>query len=214
MNSNPDADEGPAPLGGASERESATRQIDRLFLEAGDARAALSELPADAPVLLVTFQGSGSAGVMPGEGWENALAKSLLAQVNPNQSSAVLVGPSGLELHPAARLAFCAGQELNLTSTEFALLQELLNQGGSVVSVDALSRTVWGHDTLGAPNYVEAHISRLRRKLREIGAGRIVETVRGSGYRVRPPRLVPAASEVREMRPVFHESEDERDAAA
>ena len=51
--------------------------------------------------------------------------------------------------------------------------------------MDELSRSIWGHDTLGAPNYVEAHISQLRRKLREAGARRVIETVRGSGYRVR-----------------------------
>ena len=169
------------------------RQVEWRFLQASVARAALADLPPDAPVLLVMFEEAGAAGADGGAGWETTLAQSLLAQVQPNAAPPVLVGPGDLELHPSARLAFCGGQELTLTSTEFALLQELLGQGGAVVSVDALSRTIWGHETLGAPNYVEAHISRLRRKLRSVGAGRVIETVRGAGYRVRQPHSMPGS---------------------
>lgn len=164
------------------------RQIDGLFLDVASARMKLSELASDTPVLLVTSEALGQMRAGAGPGWQRALAQTLLEQVDPEATARVLYGPADVELHPAARLAFCGGHELQLTSTEFALLQELLTQGGSVVSVDELSEAVWGHETLGAPNYVEAHVSRLRRKLREVGAGRVVETVRGAGYRVRRPR--------------------------
>jgi len=168
-------------------------QPDWLFLDARAARAALNALPDDAPVLLVRLGDLDSSRVMSGSDWEAAFTKSLLSRIQPAPMPEVLTGPAGLELQPAARLAFCDGAELQLTSTEFALLQELLTQDGAVVSVDGLSRAIWGHDTLGAPNYVEAHISRLRRKLREVGAGRVIETVRGAGYRVRQPRTMGAA---------------------
>ena len=103
--------------------------------------------------------------------WQRSLAETLLEQVDPGVQARVLYGPADVELHAAARL------------------QELLTQGGIVVSIDELSKAVWGHETLGAPNYVEPHVSCLRRKLREVGADRVVGTVRGAGYRVRRPRL-------------------------
>ena len=212
MYSNPSTENGTHRSDAVRGSEPAARQIERLFLDAGTARAALEWLPAEAPVLLVKFADAAAAGAAE-EGWESALAQSLLAQAQPSAMTQVLSGPSGLEIHPAARLAFCAGQELSLTSTEFALLQELLSQDGAVVSVDALSRAVWGHDTLGAPNYVEAHISRLRRKLREVGAGRVIETVRGSGYRIRPSRLMPVPRDPDPAEPMLGDLRSERDEA-
>jgi hypothetical protein len=189
MNSNLTPGHDPAPR----TPPSAARQIDWQFLDAVGARAALAGLPSEAPVLLVTFQENHVGAITGAAGWEGALAQSLLEQVQVNSAPRVLMGPAGLELHAAARLAFCGGHELSLTSTEFSLLEELLNRDGAVVAVDELSRAIWGHETLGAPNYVEAHISRLRRKLREVGVGRVIETVRGAGYRIRrqQPALTP-----------------------
>ncbi len=174
---------------------SGDRQIDGVFLDVTSARMKLAQLAPETPVLLVTSEALGQMRAGAGPGWQRALAETLLEQVDPAAPARVLYGPADVELHPAARLAFCGGHELHLTSTEFALLQELLTQSGTVVSVDELSKAVWGHETLGAPNYVEAHVSRLRRKLREVGAGRVVETVRGAGYRVRRPRTAHDASE-------------------
>jgi DNA-binding winged helix-turn-helix (wHTH) protein len=150
---------------------------------------ALAGMPADAPVLLVKLDDLELSRSIGEASVEAMFARALLSQLAPAVPD-LLSGPNGLELQPSARLAFCGGHELNLTSTEFSLLQELLTRDGSVASVDDLSRAIWGHDTLGAPNYVEAHISRLRRKLRDVGAGRVIETVRGSGYRVRQVRVV------------------------
>lgn len=204
MNSNLTPGHDPAPR----TPPSAARQIDWQFLDAVGARAALAGLPSEAPVLLVTFQENHVGAITGAAGWEGALAQSLLEQVQVNSAPRVLMGPAGLELHAAARLAFCGGHELSLTSTEFSLLEELLNRGGAVVAVDELSRAIWGHETLGAPNYVEAHISRLRRKLREVGAGRVIETVRGAGYRIRRqrPALTPMAP-VEPTRPMSFDDE-------
>lgn len=183
MNSHLTPDQPPRPEPPAS----AARQIDWQILDAGAARLALAVMPSDSPVLLVKLDELGLDRSTSGPGWEAMFAKSLVSQLAPRDAG-VLKGPGGLELQPSARLAFCNGNELNLTSTEFSLLQELLTRNGAVVSVDDLSRAIWGHDTLGAPNYVEAHISRLRRKLRDVGAARVIETVRGAGYRVRQAR--------------------------
>lgn len=198
MNSNLTPGHDPGP----STPAPAARQVDWQFLDAVSARAALARLPSEAPVLLVTFEQNHAGAINGAAGWESALAQSLLEQVQVNSAPQVLTGPAGLELHSAARLAFCGEHELNLTSTEFSLLEELLNRGGAVVAVDDLSRVIWGHETLGAPNYVEAHISRLRRKLREVGAGRVIETVRGAGYRIRRQQpALPQMAPVEPLRP-------------
>jgi DNA-binding response OmpR family regulator len=44
---------------------------------------------------------------------------------------------------------------------------------------------IWGYETFGSRNFVEAHVSRLRAKLKAAGAGNVVSTVRGVGYIVR-----------------------------
>lgn len=77
-----------------------------------------------------------------------------------------------------------AGTELDLTRTEFDLLLELSRTPDRVLSKTQLLASVWGfvhHDV----NVVEVHVSALRRKLEEHG-GRIIHTVRGAGYRLRP----------------------------
>jgi two-component system, OmpR family, response regulator len=84
----------------------------------------------------------------------------------------------------ARRRVSRAGTELDLTRTEFDLLLELARNQDRVLSKTQLLASVWGfadHDV----NVVEVHVSALRRKLEERG-DRIVHTVRGAGYRLRP----------------------------
>ena len=185
---------------------SAARQGDWQLLPVAEARSVLEQLPPRAPVLLVTPDELARAVGVGGVDWESTFARSLLARIQPGAVAEVLQGPSELELQPSARLVFCGGRELQLTSTEFALLQELLSRNGAVVSVDGLSSAIWGHDTLGAPNYVVAHISRLRRKLRDAGATRVIETVRGAGYCMRPPARDPRSPSVGSSKRGRHES--------
>jgi DNA-binding winged helix-turn-helix (wHTH) protein len=165
-----------------------------LYPTPGAAQEALRVLEPDVAVLMVPLDGRMLTQASDESGaWQGTLAKALLALTQGKRPAEVLHGPDDLELHVDSRLAYCSGQELHLTSTEFALLRELLSRDGAVADAEDLSRAVWGHGTLGAPNYVEAHISRLRRKLRELGATRTIETVRGAGYRVRrPPQTAPA----------------------
>jgi DNA-binding response OmpR family regulator len=57
---------------------------------------------------------------------------------------------------------------------------------GEVLSVDQIALAVWGHATLGSPNFVEAQISRVRSHLATAGAGDVIRTVRSVGYVIRP----------------------------
>lgn len=78
-----------------------------------------------------------------------------------------------------------AGQEIELTATEYKLLAFLAGRSGKVVGKTQLLTAVWGYDDYAA-NLVEVHVSALRRKLEALGP-RLLHTVRGSGYVLRPP---------------------------
>ncbi|NDB94866.1 MAG: winged helix family transcriptional regulator, partial [Verrucomicrobia bacterium] len=73
-------------------------------------------------------------------------------------------------------------KKLSLTSTEFRLLELLLRRAGSIQSRDSLLSEVWGYQANLDTRTVDTHIRRLRDKMGKAGA--LVETVRGSGYRL------------------------------
>ena len=77
-----------------------------------------------------------------------------------------------------------AGSPLELTPTELRLLAYLVRQRGLVLSKHQLLTQIWGYDAYD-PNVVEVHVSALRRKLEAHGP-RILETIRGLGYRFDP----------------------------
>ncbi|MBW4041071.1 MAG: response regulator transcription factor [Acidobacteria bacterium] len=77
-----------------------------------------------------------------------------------------------------------AGAGLELTATEYRLLAYLAHERGRILSKTQLLTQVWGYDDYDA-NLVEVHVSALRRKLEEHGP-RILHTVRGFGYVLRP----------------------------
>jgi two-component system OmpR family response regulator len=76
------------------------------------------------------------------------------------------------------------GREIGLTSTELRLLAFLMRHRGHALSKDQLLTQVWGYDAYDH-NLVEVHISALRRKLESHGP-RLIQTVRGIGYRFSP----------------------------
>jgi DNA-binding response OmpR family regulator len=111
----------------------------------------------------------------------------LLRRVGPREREGdeVISGPGGLILRPRAHEASVSGAILELTPKEFAVLRLLLERRGDVLTADAISEALWGHETFGARNFVEAHVSRLRHKLRAAGAPDVITTVRGVGYKIR-----------------------------
>ena len=85
-----------------------------------------------------------------------------------------------VELDLAARAARVAGQRVDLTAREWALVEALALRGGRVVAKADLDRLVLGADAEVQSNALEVHVSSVRRKL-----GReLIETVRGLGYRL------------------------------
>ena len=86
-----------------------------------------------------------------------------------------------VELDPAARTATRAGRPLDLTLKEFAVLQALLEAQGAVVTPEELLERAWDEQLDPLSNIVRMTVMTLRRKL---GDPPLVETVRGSGYRI------------------------------
>jgi DNA-binding response OmpR family regulator len=95
------------------------------------------------------------------------------------------VGPAGLAVDVARRVASVDGRRVALTATEFEILAILARDPGVVVSRQALLDAVWGIDFVGDDHLVDVHVANLRRKLGDdVEAPRFVETVRGAGYRL------------------------------
>ena len=89
----------------------------------------------------------------------------------------------GIRLRTEAHSAEVEGELLNLTATEFRLLEDLLRHAGSVRTREQLLNNVWGYSFEGYARTVDTHVRRLRAKLGE--AAPMLETVRGVGYRIK-----------------------------
>lgn len=89
-----------------------------------------------------------------------------------------------LELDLLARRVTWTGKRIDLQPREFRLLEYLVRHRGQVVTRSMLLEGVWDYHFDPGTNVIDVHVSRLRKKLDEGGAGNIVQTVRGTGYRV------------------------------
>lgn len=89
----------------------------------------------------------------------------------------------GLRIDLGSHKVTVEGEEVLLTATEFKLLVELIRSHGRVQSRDQLLDKVWGYRFDGYARTVDTHVRRLRQKLGRYS--NLVETVRGTGYRLR-----------------------------
>jgi two-component system OmpR family response regulator len=107
-----------------------------------------------------------------------ARVRALLRRGAPPRPVVVTVGD--LRLDPASHRAWRRGEELSLTSREFALLETFMRRPGQVLSRFELLEHVWDGDYENRSNVIEVYVGYLRDKL-----GRnAIETVRGAGYRL------------------------------
>ena len=100
------------------------------------------------------------------------------------EETALRVGT--LSLDASTRKASVREQELALSRTEFNLLALFLRSPGRVFERSQILDSVWGSDVVVGDRTVDVHVKALRRKLEEAGGDpRVLETVRGVGYRLR-----------------------------
>lgn len=86
----------------------------------------------------------------------------------------------GVTLDTTAHAAYYEGRRVTLTPTEYALLELFMRNPSRVFTRDNLLDQVWGYDFSGEEKIVNVHIMYLRRKL----GAKLIETVRGVGYRL------------------------------
>jgi DNA-binding response OmpR family regulator len=97
-----------------------------------------------------------------------------------------VVGPVHIDV--AGREARVGDHPVTLTKLEFDLLTAITDNVRQVRTREQLRERVWGGDWLADDHAVDVHMSKLRRKLADAGAGALIETVRGVGYRIRRTR--------------------------
>jgi two-component system response regulator MtrA len=98
------------------------------------------------------------------------------------------IAAGDLELDPGGFRARKAGEELDLTATEFRLLLELAQNPGRVFTRDQLLERVWNYEYLGDSRLVDVAVQRLRAKVEDDPSQpRLITTVRGVGYRFDRP---------------------------
>ena len=113
-----------------------------------------------------------------------ARLRALLRRTNEGDGKAPLeIG--GLRLDPAAREVHRGGRGIELTKTEFALLELLMINAGIVLSRSTIYERIWDYDFGPTSNSLEVYVGYLRRKTEAGGAPRLIHTVRGVGYVLR-----------------------------
>jgi DNA-binding response OmpR family regulator len=99
-----------------------------------------------------------------------------------------LIEAGDLSLDSAGRDVRVNGSSVELTGTEFALLEYLMRNSGAVLTRDQLREEVWGEGFEPSSNVVDIYVHYLRRKLKGAGLGYDpIRTVRGLGYAFRKP---------------------------
>lgn len=113
-----------------------------------------------------------------------ARLRAILRRASPpaggEPTAALRVGLADLD--PSQRSASYDGEDLQLTSAEFNVLQVLLEQAGSVVDKETLSQRALGRPLSAYDRSIDVHVSKIRKKLASRGGDRLIVSVRGVGY--------------------------------
>jgi two-component system response regulator MprA len=99
--------------------------------------------------------------------------------------SAAALRFADLELDPGTREVHRAGEPIELTRTEFSLLELFLRNPRQVLTRSVIFERVWGYDFGPSSNSLDVYIGYLRRKTEAGGRSRLIHTVRGVGYALR-----------------------------
>jgi two-component system response regulator CpxR len=87
-----------------------------------------------------------------------------------------------VELSPSTQQVTCSGHELELTGTEFSILQLLMINQGKLVTKNDISEKVLGRKLAAFDRSIDMHVSNLRKKLSVHSSDEKIKTLRGAGY--------------------------------
>lgn len=103
-------------------------------------------------------------------------------KVNENKD---ILKYKGLVINLPSRSVMCNKRIMNLTQTEFDLLEALIKHQGKVLSREQLVELIWGIEFQGEDRTIDSHIKNLREKLHALGMEKtLIKTVWGIGYKV------------------------------
>ena len=115
-----------------------------------------------------------------------ARVRALLRRHAPSSSTTTVLHLQDLTLDANRREVHRGARQIDLTKTEFDLLQILLEQSGIVLTREYLYEHIWGFNFETNSKSLDVYIGYLRRKLEEGGESRLLHTARGVGYVVKP----------------------------
>ena len=191
-----DGAEALAGIGGASP-DVVVMDVMMPRLDGIEATRALRAAGNDVPILVLTARDSvgdrvdgldaGSDDYLPKPfALEELLARlrALLRRSQPasDDLAAETLTFSDLTLNPVTREVTRAGRPIELTRTEFALLEMFLRRPRRVLDRSFILEEVWGYDFPTTANSLEVYVGYLRRKTEAEGEQRLIHTVRGIGY--------------------------------
>ena len=118
---------------------------------------------------------------------EELLARVRALLRRASEDSGEVLGFADVELDPGTREVTRGGDPIELTRTEFSLLELFLRNPRQVLTRSVIFERVWGYDFGFASNSLDVYIGYLRRKTETGGKPRLIQTVRGVGYALREP---------------------------
>jgi two-component system response regulator MprA len=185
--------------GAGAVRAAAAGDLDALLLDIGlpdadgrDVCTALRSRGIDVPVLFLTARG-GLTDRLSGfsSGGDDYLAKpfafpELVARLRAllRRSADPISAWGDLRLDPISHAVMCGEQRVALSPTEFRLLAKLLTAPKSVIRRRELVSAGWPIGAIVSDNTLDQYISKLRRKLVEVGSVQVIEAARGVGFRI------------------------------
>jgi two-component system, OmpR family, response regulator MprA len=114
-----------------------------------------------------------------------ARLRALLRRTATEDEDAVVLRYGDLVLDPAARTVHRGARPIDLTRTEYSLLELLMRNAGRPLTREVIMERVWGWESEPTSNSLEVFIGYLRRKTESEGEARLIHTVRGVGYVLR-----------------------------
>lgn len=114
-----------------------------------------------------------------------ARLRALLRRETGNKSSDLRI--ENLRLDPATHYVWRAEKPLDLTAKEYSLLEYMMRNPNRLITREMVIAHLWDYDQRIASNVVDVYIRRLRRKVDDPFKVKLIETIRGAGYRLHDP---------------------------
>jgi DNA-binding response OmpR family regulator len=112
-----------------------------------------------------------------------ARIRALLRRESSTKTGILQIGD--LLLDPAMHTVKRGGQPIDLTAKEFSLLEYMMRHPNQLITREMAEEHLWSYENIVASNVVDVYIRRLRRKIDDPYEPKLLETLRGAGYRIR-----------------------------